>query len=310
MSLFRCLFGGLAALGAVLASAAVVATIVVPGERAYPESLSASVDGTLYIGRAGDGGVVRRRPGHRPEIWIAPGAFGTRSILGVLVDEPSGTLWVCSDDLTSAGIASPGAGKTGLKGFDLQTGRGKVSADVPGEDTFCSDVTVASDGTVYISDGSGRILRLNSDARTFAILVTDPRLEDVDGIAFGEDGNLYVNTYGNGELFRVGVKGGDVGKLTKLNTPRPLTHPDGMRTLTGNTFLMVEAVGRLDLIKVRGDTVLISALKEGLLEPAAMTSVGHTVWVAEAQMSVLFDPKHAHRPLLPFQIVAVPLDGR
>jgi hypothetical protein len=175
MSLFSCLFGGLAALGSVLASAAVVAPIVVPGESAYPESLSASVDGTLYIGRAGDGGVVRRQPGHRPEIWIAPGAFGTRSILGVLVDEPSGTLWVCSDDLTSAGIASPGAGKTGLKGFDLRTGRGKVSADVPGEDTYCSDVTVASDGTVYISDGSGRILRLNSDARTFAILVTDPR---------------------------------------------------------------------------------------------------------------------------------------
>jgi hypothetical protein len=82
-----------------------------------------------------------------------------------------------------------------------------------------------------------------------------------------------------------------------------------MRTLTGNTFLMVEAAGKLDSITVRGDTVLISALQEGLVEPAAMTSVGHTVWVAEAQMSVLFDPKHAHRPRLPFQIVAVPLDG-
>jgi hypothetical protein len=77
--------------------AAPIAPIVVPGERAYPESVSSSSDGTLYIGRAGDGGIVRTRPGSPSEIWIAPGAFGSRSTFGVLADERAGMLRVCSD---------------------------------------------------------------------------------------------------------------------------------------------------------------------------------------------------------------------
>jgi hypothetical protein len=53
----------------------VAAPIVVPGERAYPENLSASSDGTLYIGRAGDGGIVRTRPGSPSEMVPDGGVY-------------------------------------------------------------------------------------------------------------------------------------------------------------------------------------------------------------------------------------------
>jgi hypothetical protein len=47
---------------------------------------------------------------------------------------------------------------------------------------------------------------------------------------FGGDGNLYVNTFAKGELFRVEVKDGIAGKITKLQPSRPLKFPDGLRS--------------------------------------------------------------------------------
>jgi streptogramin lyase len=306
MNFVRRLLCGLSVLSALTSTAMAAAPIVVPGERAFPESLSAAADGTLYIGRAGEGGIVRKRPGSPSEIWIAPGAFGSRSTLGVLVDERSGTLWVCSDDLRSSGVTSPGKGKTALKGFDLRTSRGKVSAELPGDDPFCNDIAVAPDSSVFVSDGTGSVLKLNPDSRAFQVWVSDPQLADADGIAFGSDGNLYVNTYGGGGLFRIDSK----RVLTKLSTPRPLVHPDGMRTLSGNTFLLIEGAGRLDQVTIFGDTVTLTTVKDGLREPAAVAQVGDIAWVAETQISALFDIKNPHPPVLPFQVVAVALAGR
>src|ERR1700692_4018457 len=99
--------GRLAAMGLMCASTwalAAPASISLPSERAFPESLSSTQDGTLYVGNLAEGGVVRIQTKATPEVWIKPVAFGSASILGVLADEPSNTLWVCSDDLSSAGI--------------------------------------------------------------------------------------------------------------------------------------------------------------------------------------------------------------
>jgi hypothetical protein len=58
-----------------------------------------------------------------------------------------------------------------------------------------------------------------------------------------------------------------------------------MRTLAGNTFLMVEGPGTLDQVSIQGNTVLLKELKRGSREPAAVTQTGHTAWVAETQIS-------------------------
>jgi len=219
----RVILAGLTTFWAIGASVALATpAITLPGELAYPESLAASSDGTLFIGSAKLGGVLRVTPGSStPKPWIAPTTFGTRSIFGVLVDERSGMLWTCSNDLASDGIASPGSGAgSALKGFDLKTGAGKV---------------------------------------------------------------------------------------VKLGTSRPITHPDGMRTVTGNTFLMVEAAGTLDRVSIRGDKALIETIRSDMVEPSAVTSVGRTAWVAEGQIGVLYDVKHPKPPKLPFDVVPVPV---
>jgi hypothetical protein len=298
----------LLAIGAPVASAA--AAITLPGALAYPESLAASSDGTLFIGSAKMGGVVRVAPGSStPTPWIAPTTFGTRSIFGVLVDERSETLWTCSNDLASDGIASPGSGSgSALKGFDLKTGAGKVSAPFPGNHPLCNDIAVAKDGRVYVSDEYGaRVLRLSTDSHTLEVFVSDPQLTDIDGIAFGADGNLYANTYQGSGLFRIDVRHSTAGKVVKLSTSRPITHPDGMRPVTGNMFLMVEAAGTLDRVSFRGDKALIETIRRDMVEPSAVTTVGRTAWVAEGQIRVLYDVKHPKPPKLPFDVVPVPL---
>ena len=57
--------------------------ITFPGEHAYPESLTATSDGTIYAGSLYQGGIFRVPPGAATaEQWIKPGANDSMSTLG------------------------------------------------------------------------------------------------------------------------------------------------------------------------------------------------------------------------------------
>src|SRR4029077_15988158 len=99
-------------------------TIALPGERAFPESITSTRDGTLFVGRLGEGGVVRADPRTgAATLFVAPGAAGSRSITGVFADDASATLWACSNDLSALGGTTSGRDHgSALKSFDLKTG--------------------------------------------------------------------------------------------------------------------------------------------------------------------------------------------
>ena len=80
----------------------------------------------------------------------------------------------------------------------------------------------------------------------------DPPKDGVglDGIATGDDGNIYVNTFTKGEFFRVEMSEGRPGKMTRLALSRPLKLPDGLRPLSDGTFLTVEGGGTLDRMSI------------------------------------------------------------
>lgn len=47
------------------------ASIELPGDRVFPESITSTQDGTLYVGSLGSGGVIRIKPGNaKPQVWI------------------------------------------------------------------------------------------------------------------------------------------------------------------------------------------------------------------------------------------------
>jgi sugar lactone lactonase YvrE len=294
------------------------ASIELPGDRVYPESITSTRDGTLYVGSLGTGGVIRIKPDNaKPEVWIEPGAFGTRSILGVLAHEPSNTLWACSNDLTAIGIKAGGTA-TGsvLKGFDLKTGEGRISASLPGGQAAYNDMAVGPDGSVYVTNSfAPEILRLRPGADTLELWARDPLFASpggtfgLDGIAFGGKDTLYVSMYAAGKLLRVGVNAGAAGAVSVLNTSRSLVLPDAIRPIGNNEFLLIEGEGRLDRLTINGDNALIETLQEGYSTPTGATAVGKTAWVSEGQLSYLLDPsKKGQTPNLPFRVHSVRLE--
>ena len=284
-------------------------TVTLPASSPFPESLSVGPDGALYASSISHGGVTRALPGaSEATMWIKPGTYGTRSTFGVLADPRTNTLWVCSNDASVLGLKGPNAVDGGyLKGFDLKTGNGKISARLPGPPVICNDIAPAADGSVIVSDTAApMLLRLKPGNSTFEVWLKDDRLKGgLDGLAFGPDGALYVNTFNSGEFFRIAVNSGAAGAVTKLTTSRPLTHPDGMKPYKDG-FLMVEGVGTLDRVTISGGTAKIETVGQ-FAGPTGVAIHGGMAWVSEGQLSHLTDLKDPSIKLPSFQLRAIPL---
>jgi sugar lactone lactonase YvrE len=298
-------------------AARAAADVVVPGSTDFPESMSASSDGTLYFSSFGNGRVWRAKPGEtQASEFIKPGSNGLASALGVLADDKSNTLYVCSDDFSGAGIKIPGASTgTSLKLFDLKSGEAKGSLPLPGQTTLCNDIVVASDGTAYISDSfGGQILRLKPGAKELEVWARDPRWDvpgkpELDGIAI-VDGAIYSNIFEGDGLYRVAVNAdGSSGTITKLQTSRPLYHSDGLRAFGPNKLIQVEGEtkGNLDLITVDGDNAKVETVKSGFDGPVSLVQVGDTVYVLDVPLRYLLGPEAKNKvPPPPFKAFAVP----
>jgi len=223
--------------------------VVVPGTTDFPESMHASADGTLFFSSFGGGRIWRAKPGEtQASEWIKQGSNGLSSAVGVLADDTSKTLFVCSDDTSAFGVVIPtGATPTALRLFDLESGEPKGSVPLPGQPTLCNDIVVANDGNAYITDSfAGHILRLKPGAKEFEVWAHDPRWDvqgkpQLDGIAILPDGAVYANIFEGDGLYRVAVNpDGSAGTITKLQTSRPLYHSDGLRAFGPNKLIMVE----------------------------------------------------------------------
>jgi sugar lactone lactonase YvrE len=225
------------------------------------------------------------------------------TVLGVFADEASKTLWVCASAGGGRGGA-PVVGETALKAFNLKTAAFKASYPFP-EGGLCNDVAVAKDGTLYAADTTkGRVLRLKKGATAFDVWASDPMvLATADGVAILADGNVYVNSVGQGTLMRIPVKAdGSAGPIAKLEPSRPLMGPDGMRTVGGKTILLVEG-GRLDEVTINGDKAEIKVLKENMPGITAVTLTGGMAYVAEARLNLRNDTSKDPGP---FRAMGIP----
>jgi sugar lactone lactonase YvrE len=282
-------------------------------DRSFPESLTSTRDGTLYVGSLNLGGVVRIVHGGKAEPFVQPGAAGSRSVLGVLADENGGTLYVCSNDMTGLGIPGPSDTKGAwLKTFDLAGGTPKGSFPFADPKSMSNDIAVGYDGTAYVTDSfTPNVYCLRPEGIALEVWATDPLLAPakngvgLDGIAFGSDGHLYVTQFIPGALFRITVRDGKAGAITALKPSRALDRPDGMRAF-GDGFLLIEDAGRLNKVTIEGDRAEIETIQDGFVEPVGVTVVGHTAWVAEGKSSFLFGANKGKDPG-PFTITPVKL---
>ncbi len=283
--------------------------IVMDGTDLYPESMSSGPDGTVYIGSM-KGIVFRAKPGsHQARAWIKPtAANGILTLLGVLVDAPSHTLWLCSDP--GALRSPPVTGTASLMAFDLRTGRRRGNYPFPAPASICNDISVAPNGDVYASDTpNGRILRLAKGARALTVFAEDPRLKGIDGLVFGGNGVLYLNNVSRNQLLIIDIRAdGSAGPITPMVLSQPVAGPDGFRYIGANRFLLAEGnAGRVDLVTISGVQANIQVLRAGLQSPPAVTLVGTTVYALEGKILYLISPGLKGKDPGPFKAYAVPL---
>ncbi|MFM1885335.1 MAG: hypothetical protein RL026_492 [Pseudomonadota bacterium] len=289
-------------------------TVALPGERVFPESLSSTPDGTLYVGSIGARTIYRALPGAgAAEAWIGPGADAPAGYLGVLADQASGTLWACAlPQAPPAGPASPSR----LFAYDLTTGKAKGNWPLPGPGAACNDIALGADGTAYITDTTNmEVLRLRPGAKALepwagADGAFGAKGQVLDGIAVLGD-RVVVNVLISSTLYAVPVQAdGSAGKATAIKLDLPIDRPDGMRAIGPGRLLVAEGgsagVGRLSRIDIHGDTGTVTPLQQGFPDTlVAVTAVGGTAWLLESQFAAMRAAPGT--PARPFKVTSAPL---
>ncbi len=275
----------------------------------FPESITSMSDGTVLTGSV-KGIVYRTDPGGRiARPWIQHSVEnGILTILGVLADEKSNTLWLCSAPNFFGPERSEGT--TSLMAFDLTDATQKGIYYFPGGGT-CNDITIGADGSVFATDTpGGRILVLEPGSDALRVFGQSPVLRGIDGIAFSEDWTLYANNVQTQQIFRVSFnENGGMGELTTLNLSHPLGGPDGMRLIGGNRFIQAEGtIGRLSVVTIKENDAVLQIIADDLVSTPGATVVGNTAYVIESNIQYLFNPALRGEEPDAFMLYSYPLD--
>lgn len=255
-----------------------------------PENIAATRDGTVLIASYGRGTIYRAAPGAAvAHPWISGAAQGMARSMGLWADEGRRLLWVCAPG--ARGSETAPAGTSFVRTFDLRTGAPRAAYPLA-DGGSCNDVTLAADGTLYASDMAGRIFRRKPGEAALQAWAESPHLAGADGLALLDDGQLYVNSYRSGKLFRIAVgRGGAAGAIAELALDRGLENPDGMRRAGPDRLLLAEGAGRLTEVTVRGDTAQVRVVRDGLADsPTGVAVTGGRAYVSQANWGALRSP--------------------
>ncbi len=298
-----------------LAATSLPATVTIPGERIFPESLTATNDGSVIIGSIGQKSIYRAKPGApTAQVWIPSGTDGLNSVFGVFADDKSNTLYACSNNFGPPS-ATPAVNAT-LYAFDMKSGATQAHYVFPTEKGACNDIAIDSAGNVYATDTNNmEVVRLKKGGGALEVWAGNgafgPKGGVLDGIAvLGQ--RVVVNTLATSKLFSIPIGGsGNAGQVTEIELDREIARPDGMRSFGKSGVLVVEggSGGRLSRVALSGDTGHVTTVKEGYPDgPVAVTVVGTTAYVLEGQLANLMGGPgasgHAPQPK-PFKASAV-----
>jgi len=220
-----------------------------------------------------------------------------RGLSGIGIDGKRRILWACSTASPRFERFQNGeANEASLVGFNLKTGRIVRQIRPADGGAFFDDLTVGSDGTVFVSDSTGAILFLRPGKNTLQTLVDHGVIRSPQGsVLSADEKTLYVADYG-GPIRRVDV---GMGRVTPLEAPSDF-QPMGIDGLTrsGRSLIAVQngitpnRIVRLDLSADGGriDAAHVLEMNHPLIdEPTIGTVVGRRYYFVGTSQGNKFD---------------------
>jgi hypothetical protein len=277
---------------------ATVRVFEAPNEPLLVEKIAFDQSGKLLIGAVHRAGVYRVSDG-RLGLFSPPGAL--TGIFGMQTDPARNDLWVVT--AAAPQVDNPAYPEPAIVRLDLTTGglKERIPLKVPGAHQW-GDVVVATDGTVYASDGlSGQIWRLEPSSHELKLFVDSGSIGSPQGMLVTPDQRrLIVADYSTGLH--------SIDRETGADTPLPL--PSSL-SLIGTDSLVANGAGKIYAVQngvtpqrlleltldanwthVERSRVLVANLSE-LDEPTgAVIRGGDLYFVASSQWSE-FDDKGA-----------------
>ena len=284
---------------------AAVGQIIFHAETAYPESVTWSAKQQRFFVSSVREGTVGKvsRDGH-----YTPFISDDRlvSTVGLLVDDSRNTLWVTNSD-PGAGQRTSAASQgklAGLARYDATTGKlvayhdlGKLREG----SHFANDVAVDARGDAYVTDSFAPVIYKVDTSGNASIFAENPLFKsgegfNLNGIAYLPDGYLLVGKYNSGEIFKVSIA--DPSKVTKVELSAPLKGIDGFNLIDNSHLVAAVNLGADKAVELKSTdgwkTATISRENKSIKSmPTAATRAGNDVWVLNARLDTLFDPKAA-----------------
>jgi sugar lactone lactonase YvrE len=240
--------------------------------------------------------IVAIRSGAETEFAVLPSGL---SPYGIAIDRTRSLLWVAAQDESGALLA-----------FDLAGGRLVRRIDAP-KGAMPGDVVVAGDGTVYVSDGGGLILRLAPGASALERVAS---LVSPQGMIARGDGMLVVADYAMGLVMLDPV----AGVITPVGVPADVTTLgiDGLAALADGSLIATQngiAPARIVRLRLSADgrrlehleVLAVNASEAG--DPSLVASDGSNVYAVGVSQWASFDDgrKPPARPLEAWTLLRV-----
>lgn len=191
---------------------------------------------------------------------------GPMAAIGLVVDIPRALLWAVGATFEmTRGFDPDAAATTGAFAFDLQSGELRhryLAGDVA---DFFNDLTLAADGTVFLTGSRLALIRPGADA--IEALETTPQITGSNGVAVSPDGgHLFTSSYPAG----VWVVERATGDAAMLSQPPDSTlyGIDGMYFYQGDLLAVQNGVEPWRLIRVSLSADYAAATGVRILEMA------------------------------------------
>lgn len=192
-----------------------------------------------------------------------------KSSVGIEVDEERNRLLVANSD--SAVFQGKSAGQAKLGIYDLDSGERVAMVDLAAvgpkdaKAHFANDVTVGTDGSVYVTDSFARVVYKVDPSNKASVFLPNTFGSAKDhmfnGIVFNPAGYLLVAESVTGDLYKVPVD--DPKKVSKVKVPDSLAGADGLVPHPNGSVIVVRNDNSLSAVALSSTDEWASASAAG-----------------------------------------------